>query len=360
MGKHFRVLDQLMLSLLDKEATYDAGPALWTGAGAVQVKEFGEAYAEWPDLIRTDRDTVHGSQYATESEIIRQDVRIPYSEPRVRPTHLIGLAALTGGVLGTPLQDGALTAWRQKITPVAAAVALPSIAAQEKAHGIQYKYTGIKSNSLRLYKNGDFWAVDGELIGSGTRAAAADAFPAFLAEMPLRFDDTLCWLETGTDITIAAAPTQGSEDISGATPDDLRSRLRDAEFLWGNDLQLEDGYVPGGGNVRTRLDHGPARAGHMRVAVDVASASYDAELAYYTGQVNCALELECKSGTLIAATGAMYYGFDLIVPRFRLMPIKRSVVDGHAVMTLEGDLFDDGVNDPWILWGYCVQAAFLA
>lgn len=361
MAKQFRVLDQLMLSAGDKEATYDAGPAAWTLGAAFQLFEFGDAFVAWDDVLRTDRDTIHGSQFATTSEIVRQDVRLAYSEPRVRPTHLAALAALALGNPAAAVQDAALTAYRHKLIPVGAAVALPSVGLQEKASGEQMLYTGIKADTFRLARNGDFWQIEAGLIGSGSRAASATAFPAKLtSQLPLRWQDTYCWLETGTDISIDAAPTQGLENISSGTPDALRTRLVDAEFSWRNDLQADDGYAPGGAGTRVRLDHGPGRGGSIRLELLVDEATLAAERAYYTGQADCAVELEVKSSTVIAATGAYTWGFDLFLPLTRLTPIGRGVREGVNTLILQGECMDDETNPVVLLYVYDNQAAYLA
>lgn len=364
MAKQFRVLDQLMASLGDKEATYDAGPAAWTIGAAFQLFEFGEAYAEWTDVLVSDRDTVHGSQFATTDEIARQDLRLAYSEPRVRPTHLAGFAALAAGAEAAVVQDGALTAYRHKFTPVAATTQCASIGIEEKAAGEQYVYKGVKCDSFRLARGGpsnNYWTLDVGLVGSGTRATSSTAFPAKVtAADPLRWQDTYCWLESGTDISIDATPTQAAENISSGTPDNFRTRLLGVEFTHGNDLQADDGYAPGGSKVRTRLDHGPGRGATVRVTLICDETTLAAERAYYTGRANLALEVEVNSGVLIAAGGAMYYGFDLIIPRLRLSPIARGVEAGFQTITLAGDCMDDGTNPLWILYVYDAQSAYLA
>ena len=362
MGRQYRVLDQVMMSLGDKEATYDAGPAAWTAGAAIQLYEFGEAYAAWDDQIVTDRETVHGSQFATLDEIIRQDVRLVYPESRVRPANLAGLAALAGGVLAV-VQDAALVAYRHKATPVAADVALPSIGVIEKSSGEQYKYTGVKLDRFSLKRGGPnngYFAAEAALIGSGTRASDATAFPAKITESPLRWGDAKCWLETGANITIDAAPTQGLENISSATPDVLTSRLVDFEFSHENDSQAEDGYLPGGGKVRGRLDHGPNRRAHVRLVVEVDPTTLATERGYYDNRDNVAIEVDVDSGVIIASTGAYKYGFDLIIPRMRLEPIKREVRAGVAVLTFEGDCFDDGTNPLWQFYTYNSYVAYLA
>jgi hypothetical protein len=362
MGRQYRKLDQLMMSLGDKEATYDAGPAAWTLGAAFQLYEFGEAFAVWDDRIVTDEATVHGSIYPTADSIVLQDVRLAYPEPRARYTPLAGLAALAGGVVSAS-QDAALTAYRHKITPVAADVELPSIGVVEKAAGLQYLYTGIKADTLRLKRGGPeraYWELEAGLIGSGTRAADSTAFPAKVSEDPIPWGKTFCWLETGTDINLAATPTQGTEDISSATPDNFTARLLDVTFEHRNDLQADDGYTASSGVVRNRLVHGPGRGATVSITLIVDPATLAAELAYYTGRANCALEVEVDSGTIIAETGTMKWGFDLVIPRLRLNPPARGVDRGVNTITLSGRCFDDGTNPLWQLYVYNAQAAFLA
>lgn len=362
MAKQFRVLDQLMASFGDKEATYDAGPAAWTLGPAHQLYEFSDAFVAIEDKIITDRDTVHGSQFKTLDEIVRQDARFAYTEPRVRPHSLAGWAALAGGVVAS-VQDGALVAYRHKITPVAAGVALPSIGVQEKASGEQYLYRGVKLDSFRLRRGGPenaYFTLEAGLIGSGTRAVSATAFPAKVADSPFLWGNAKCFLETGANISIDAAPTQGLENISSATPDSLTARLLDIEFSHGNDLQAEDGYEPGGGKVRTRLDDGPGRVARISLTLVVDETTLAAERGYYDNRDNVALELDVDSGIIIAATGVYKYGFDLIIPRLRLDPIERGVQAGYNTIKLQGECYDDSTNPLWQLYVYNSQAVYLA
>ncbi|MBI4242254.1 MAG: hypothetical protein HY613_11100, partial [Candidatus Rokubacteria bacterium] len=358
MGRQFRKLDQLMLSVGDKEASYNAGPGGWLAASAIQLFEFSEAYAVWDDKLRSDRDSVHGSQFATTDEIVRQDVRLAYTERQVRPAHLGGLLALAGGVVAT-VQDGALVAYRHKFTPVAADVALPSIAMMEKASGEQFLCKGIKLDSLALARGGSenaYWSLEAGLIGSGHRASDATAFVTKLTEAPLRWGDAKCWLETGTDISIDAAPTQGLENISSGTPDVLTLRLKGARFSVGNALQADEGYEPASGKVRGRLDHGDDRRFRIELTVEVDPSTLATERGYYDNRDNVAVELEVDSGTIIAATGVYKYGFDLIIPRLRLEPIARSVDRGVALVTFAGECMYDGTNPLWNGYEYTAYA----
>jgi hypothetical protein len=365
MGRQYRKLDQLMMSLGDKEATYDAGPALWTTPAAHTLFEFGESFAGFEDKIVTDRDTVHGSIHATADAIVQQDVRFSYAAPRVRPTELAGFLALAGGVMA-PLQDAALAAWQHKATPVAQDVELPSIGVQEKSSGEQFKYTGIMLDTLSLKRGGPqsaYIELAAGLIGSGTRATAADAFPAKIVENPFLWGKMQCWLESGADIAITPAATleQGDTNISAGAADNFTTRLQNFDFSLANDLQADAGYTANSGLVRSSLHHGPNRKASVSLSLIVDPATLAAERAYYDSRANIAIELQCDMGVVIVpATGVFKFGFDLIIPRLRLNPIARSVDRGVNMLTLSGDAYDDGTNPIWIAYVYCAQAAFLA
>ena len=149
MAKQFRKLDQLMMSLGDKEATYDAGPAAWTLGAAFQLFEFGECF------VAVGRCHRYGP---------RDGARIPICERGRRSCGrmcvcLRGTTAaaqppgrVRGAGAGESVGDRpgwSLVAYRHKIIPVAATVQCPSIGVQEKASGEQYKYTGIKADTFR-------------------------------------------------------------------------------------------------------------------------------------------------------------------------------------------------------------------
>lgn len=363
MGRQFRKLDQAMISFGDKEAAYDGGPAAWTAPAAYQCYEFGEGtFAAWDDTIVTDRDSVHGSIHATKDEIVHQDLRIAYSVSRVKPTELAGFLSLVGGV-STPTQDGALTAYSHKVVNVDQDDPLPSVGVEEKASGEQYKYTGVCCDSLSLRRGGPnraYWELAAALIGSGTRAVAADAFVAKVTEAPFLWGKTQVWLETGANITIAATPAQGAENISSSTPDALTERVRDVTVELRNDLQADLGYTANSGKVRTALPHGPGRTASVSLVCVVDPSTLATERGYYENRDNVAVEIQCDMGVLIAGGGAMKFGFDLIIPRLRLKPIARSVDQGVNLLTFAGDAFDDGTNPIWIGYAYCAQAAFLA
>ena len=357
-------VDQFMASLGDKEATYNAGPALWTAPAALQLFEFGEDFVvNWADLIAGDRETVHGSQYATLDEIIRQDAGGSYPEPRVRPASLAGWAALAGGAV-VSVQDAALAAWRHKLTPVGVSTSTPSIGIQVKRGLEQLRFTGVKADGFTLRRGGPqraYFELAVPLIGSGTRVTAADAFPAKLtAEDLLRWGDARAFRQYGGALTIAATPVQGAANISGGTVDALATRLMDFSFEWRNDHQAEMGYFPGGARVRSDLFHGPNRNGVLTFTLRKDSAATAGERANYTARDNMAFELNVDSGTIIAATGSFKYGCILIVPRFRLAPLEEGLDNGIETITFRStELFDDGTNPVWLMYVYTVQSQYL-
>lgn len=357
MALEMRYVDQIALSLFDKEATYNAGPAGWLIASACAMGGF-DGLVQVADKVIDDREGVSGYELPTEQYIERYDWALEYTENRLKPNTLAGLAALHFGGMAVT-QDGALVAYRHKLTPVAVGTVLPSIGALYKEAGSEYLAKGIKSNTFNLKTNGAFFALTSGLIGSGTRASDATAFPAKISESWLRTGKIAgLWIETGANITIGT-PTQGAEAISSATPDDLTSRLLEFNFVHNNNLRADLGYQPAGGDVRADLDYG-RRGGTVTMKVKALSSAWATELGYYSNQDDVAVHLSCKMGDLIAAGGAYYWGFELIIPLIKLKPIKRDVQDDFHVITLEGDIHDDGVNDEVILYVYNAQAAYLA
>jgi len=358
MALHIRPVDQLALSLFDKEATYDAGPAAWLIANACQMSGF-DGLCQIADTVVDDKEGVTGSEMATDQVIERKDWGLEYVENRLKPNTLAGLAGLHFGS-STPTKDGAFDAYQHKIVPVATGTVIPSIAAIYKQAGSQYLASGIKSNALTIKTNGNFFAITSALLGSGTRAADSETFPAKISESWLRTGKVAgLWIETGANISIEASPTQGAEAISSDTPDDLTSRLLEFNFTHNNNLRGDLGYEAGGGDVRADLDYG-IRDAMVSMKIKALSSTWAAELGYYENQDDVAVHLAVDTGTVIDAGGAYKWGFDLIIPLIKLKPIQREVQDDFHVITLEGAVMDDGTNDEVILYVYNAQAAYLA
>jgi hypothetical protein len=357
MSLEMRYADEVAFSLFDKEATYDAGPGAWTAGSACAMKGF-DGLVSRPDKLVDDREGVSGHELPTDQVIERFDWRMDYSEPKMKPNSLAGFAALAlGGMAVT--QDGGLTAYRHKLTPVAVGTALPSIGCLYDEGGVKQLAKGIKANGFSFKNNGAFFSLAVPLIGSGTRASDATAIPAAISESWTRWGDIGgLWIETGANISVST-PTQGSEAISSATPDDLTSRLLEFAFNWDNKLREDLGYEAGGGDVRADLDYG-RRGGSVMMKVKADSSTWATELGYYENQDDVAVHLCVKSSSVIADGGSYYWGLDLIIPMIRLKEPKRDVQDDFHVITLEGDIHDDGTNDEVILYVYNAQDAYLA
>lgn len=355
------VLDQLMLSLFDKEASYDAGPAAWANANACSLLEFDDASAheEWDDEQAYNED-VATREFPNKSEIVRQSVRLTYTESRAKPNSLAGLMALALGSV-TSAQDAALIAYRHSLSP-AAANALPSIGAQVKReNGRQYKYTGIKSDSYTLsYNNQGYLQLVVPLIGSGSRATAADAFAASISESWLRWGDAKLFVKdtAGTAISIPATPAQGSSNLGGGNVD-LSSRVLDFSHVFTNGLNAALGYRAGGGKVRKNL-HPAKRSATVTLRLEADDTTEAAELDYYLNHASLALELNLDSGSVIAGGGVFKFGLILIIPLLSLTSLPRTHEAEREVLTMEGRVKDDGTNPVVRAYVYNAQSTYLA
>ena len=343
----------LMLSLFKKEAAYDAGVTM-SNANACSMKGF-EVTIDWDDKVQDDKDAITGQEFGTDQEFITQAVKLSYKEPRAKPNSLIGLAALALGDI-TSTQDGAYTAYKHKIKPIASGSALASIHAEEKFGGIQYAYKGVKCNTLKIAgEAGGYISFEAGLLGSGTRATSATAFAAAITESWLKINKCKVWLEDGTDISISATLVQDAEDISSATPVDLKTRMKSFEFNWDNGMEGQEGFA--GAGVFQDIDYGRRKA-DLKFSL---LFSDDTELNHFLNQTPLAIEFDLK-GALIAAGGTMYYGAQIIIPRFKLKkaPLPKGGVNDILTCDFECDVQNDGTNPVVLIEGYNAVAAYLA
>lgn len=348
---HKKWLDQVMLSLFKQEATYDAGVTM-NATNACSMREF-EAVMDWPDEVIDDGGEITGSEGPTKQEIIFQAVNLSYKQARATPNTLIGLAALTlGNIVST--QDGAYIAYRHKNTRIAVGSALPSIQAEAKSAGIQYKITGLKSNTLKISGDNRFVSVESNLIGSGSRAASTTAFVAAITESWLKVANCKVFLENGANISIDATLTQGLKNISSGTPADIGPRFKNFELSYDNQQQGIDGY--GGAAVFQDMHYG-TRKQQFKFSLLFKD---DTELNYYLNQTPMAIELDLKGG-LIAAGGTLYYGCQIIVPKFQLkvVPHPKGERDEFATADYDCTVLEDGTNSPFIIEGYNAKAGYL-
>lgn len=341
-----------MMSLYKKEATRDAGVTM-NSTNAAEMYGFDSDPPSWPDDMADDGGEINGGEFPTLQEILRKKVEIDYSEPRVKPNTLAGLAALVLGDV-TATQDGVLVAYRQRIKPVAHATALPSIQV-EVLDGTQWAYKGVVGKSLKISgKEDGFIAADCKMIGSGTRATSATAFPAKVTESWIKTTQMKVWLESGASISIDATPTQLLENISSGTPSDLSSRIKSFDFEWDNNNFVSHGY---GSEVLVENDKGPRRSVKLSFSLLFKD---DTELNLFINQTTAAIEFDAK-GALIASGGTMYYGMDLIVPAFKLKPIsKKGKVGDWVTQDFEALVIDNGTNPVVDLYVYTAKTGFMA
>lgn len=156
--------------------------------------------------------------------------------------------------------------------------------------------------------------------------------------------------------TLEAVPLQHLENISSATPDNLSIRGKSFEFGWDNKLEGQPGM--GGAGVFQDAVYG-RRAATFKSSIIFASS---AEIAYFTGQETCAIEIDLKSAALIAAGGTMYYGASIIIPRAKIKayPAPKGGVNDSLTQDFDFEIFDDGTNNAIIMDVYTAQAAYLA
>ena len=348
---------QFMMSCFTKEDTYDVGATAMTATHAASLVGFNLA-TEWDDEVANDKEEVTGVEHGTDQVIKNKSVKMTLTEPKAKPNTLAALATLVLGSCAT-LKDAADDAYRHTITPIAMGSASPSMEVGDKNGSIQYKYTGVKGNSLKISgEAGDFVQVEAELWGSGTRSSDATAFPASITESWMKLENASCFVETGSDISITATLVQAAEDISSGMPDDLGVRIKSFEFNFNNNLEKQIGF--GGAGVAQDIDFA-RRTMTLTFTLNFLSTTAATEFAYYTAQDAVAFEIDLKGSVIDLSAPAgipLYYGMQLIIPRGKLMkaPLPEGGASDILTQTFELDIQDDGTNDAVIIEAYNAQA----
>lgn len=319
---------------------------------ACEMSGFASEPRDWTDEVFDDSGEITGSEFPTTQEILKQGVSLAYSEPKAKPNTLAGLGALVMGAI-TSVQDGGLAAYRHDITPIGADTPLPTIRAEVK-DGTQWGYNGILGQSMKISGGEDgFVSVEAQLVGSGTRAVSAAAFPAKIVESWLKTTQMKVWMENGASISIDGTPSQDAENISSGTPSNLSIRIKGFSWEWNNNPYLNYGY---GSTVLQEADKGPKRSCALSFSL---LYDDDTELNSYINQENVAIEFDAR-GALIASGGAMYYGMNLVVPAFKIKKVGLKGTSGSFMtQDFEATVIDDGVNPISKLSVYNAQAAYL-
>ena len=347
---------QFMMSGFTKEDTYDGGATAMTATHAFSLKGF-TLNTEWDDEVANDKEENSGVEYGTDQEIIKQSVKLTLTEPKAKPNTVAACATLVLGNVVTT-KDSTDDAYRHKITPIAMGSATPSMECGDKNGGIQYKYTGVKGNSLKLSaEEGGFVQMKTEMMGSGTRAADATAFPAIIDESWMKLSNADTWIETAANITVTATLLQGAEDISSATPDDLGVRIKSFELTFNNNSERQDGS--GGGGVAQDIDVG-RRTIELKFTLNFDNATAATEFNYYINQDAIAFEIDLKGAQIDTTAPAgvpLFFGLQIIVPRgkLRLAPLPVGGPSDILTQEFELDVQDDGTNDALIIEVYNAQ-----
>lgn len=348
---------QFMMSGFTKEDTYDAGATAMTATHAFSLSGF-KAVTEWDDEVANDKEDVTGVEHGTDQIIKTKSVKMTVTEEKAKPNTLAALATLVLGSVVTT-KDSTDDAYRHKITPIAMGTASPSMETGDKNGDIQYKYTGVKGSSLKISgEAGGFVMLEAELMGSGTRASDATAFPASITESWMCLSNASCFLETGANISITSTLIQAAEDISSATPDDLGVRIKSFEFTYNNNSEKQIGF--GGGGVAQDIDVA-RRTATLTFTLNFLSTTAATEFAYYENQDAVAFEIDLKGSVIDLSAPAgvpLYYGMQLIIPRGKLTkaPLPEGGPSDIYTQAYELDIQDDGTNDAVIIEVYNAQA----
>ena len=359
---------QVYVAAFKKEgaATFDTAQTVEAASGCSLVEFEGGAI----DYKETRRDGVgEGGEFGYESYLSRYDYGCSLTFPFLRPNDL---GFLFGYAMGTSAEtSGTGTEYRHKNTLVSTAI-LPAFDMVVKEAGLQKIMTGCAISSLTVSRNGDYVQASCEIVG--TRLADnSDAFPAEIAEEPMLYANSGIWIESGADIDIAATPTQGAENISAGTPDDIRADVVEGPTITiNNNVRLDRAWDAA--NTNNVLCKGQLHRGAKReITVEwTQNFETDAIYDYFIGASNVtshvAFEWNLKETAqgVIGSGGAMYPGFIFIMPRGALEPVG-AASDNDGVLTRSYKLVAktpttaaDSETNPALAYVYTAQAGYAA
>jgi len=347
----------LRISLPKKEATYDAAVTPINSTNFREIRGHSNFNPDWADTVQLQKDTVAGVEHGvvSQQEIIAQGFKLGLAFPAVTPDIWTGFWALALGAI-TSTQDGATGAYAHAMTPVAVGTALPSVNVIGAKGAIQYLYNGVKVNSIEAKaEEGKPGGLSVDLMGSGTRSVDAGAALTPISESWMLCKNAKIWLESGSNRSLAATATQGTEDISSATPDVLHTRVKSFTVKYNNNLQEQ--IAMGAGGVLTDLDYG-RRTIECSCVLRFNDA---AEIAYYTAQDSLNIEFDIK-GSIIAGGGTTYYGGQIRLTEMKLKkaPLPQGGVNDDLTCQLDFEVFENGTDKAILVTGYNAQAAYLA
>lgn len=332
MALQYRSADWIYVSGFLKESTFDTAETVEAASG-FQLNEH-EASISYD---HTRRDGVgEGTELGFEGYVSRKAYGFTLTFPFLRPNDMAFMAAFGLGT-STGVQDGATQAYRHHSDLATDDDQIPFSIVFKEA-GVQKLMTGCTISSFTITQSGEYWS--GSCEGIGTRVASnADSVVAEIAEEPFTIGNAKFFTETGAnvDITATASISQTAENISSATPDNITGQLSNFSFTVNNNPRVEAGFLAT--NSSDALCRGQAQRGATREVTAEWTQTFEADtdLTTFEGtnnkQEHMALEVvqyESAQG-VIAGGGAMYYGFNIIIPRGNLDVIGSSADDDGVV-----------------------------
>ena len=364
MALQFTHARQGYVSCFLKESTFDTAETVEAASGSSLVEFEGGAI----NYGHTRRDGVgEGSEFGSDGYVSRKNYPFTLTFPFARPNDLAFCFAYALGT-SAATQDGANAAYRHKNTLVSTEN-IPTFSYVVSEAGIQKIVTGAAINTLTVARSGDYITATAECIG--TRVASnADSFPAEISEEPFLYGNSSIWYETGANVDIAATPAQGAENISAATPDNIRADVVGGPTITiNNNLRVERGYDAA--NANDVLCKGQFHRGAQREISVEWTQTFEADgyLTDFLGtnnkQEHCAFEWNIKeTGQGVLASGNYYYGMIFILSR-GVLDVIGEAADDDGILTRNLRLIaktptsaDEGTTDVCQAYVYNVQAAY--
>ena len=285
-----------------------------------------------------DTDLVSSYEEATALVELSRSTGGSLTFPRVKP-HTLGTIvayAFSGG--GTTAVDtiaNLTNAYRHKMYPITTAYELSSFTMGEILipGSIGWKYTGCMVDSFTLSSSRkDWWALDANIIGSGTRATNSGAITGSEESEPaMKAGDARIWhatSATGIDADASIAQSKSTDDLTGTaiTAPYLNAIIQDFSWTFSNNIAADDLYEFNSGLVRARSER-VRRSQTLSMTLEFLDATW---VDYLTAGTQMAIEVE-SYGSQIGAT-AFYYGFNLLFPQLQV--ISATIQGGTDKLTV--------------------------
>jgi len=314
------------MSARDYDVKWALAPTKKESAYDTQIVN-GDLTAAWPfkdlDLadfnldLMSDRDEYgRGHEWPTDTEIELKDAAFR----RGFDLSCESLAWILAFGLGTvsSAQQGETAAYLHTIKPLApgTSVQLPSLSVVEQLNtGAKRLFTGLCVSDFAISGEGPNGRLklEANFMGSGTKAASSIDMPSLTAVHFLRMGD----------VTFSLGPSGSEVDIS--------SRLKRFSFGWNNQLMGDDGYYPGTGSVRGRLEYGVKR--NFTCSFTLRHSGDTTDHDYLDNQTELSLIVAIDTGTAIA--DSYNWLANLYAPKYVVTKLTPTIIDGLEYVDIE-------------------------